>query len=207
MRRIATIIAIVLLSACDLMNPRKQTPPDGEAAAAARDSTGSAASAAPQDVSDDSAAAPSAASAADTAPADGPAELRKLAAAGGQVLVDGNEERVPAGELVVDTADTPAAYAGDYHFGDSEWESTLSLEVRGNAVTGTLKYAVFQNETWVAREMRLAGAAISGATLTARGWSGVFARYGGKPGLVILRSPSDRITAAEFGDKVEAAPE
>lgn len=182
MRQLAVLIVAVFLSACG-SEADEQKGVGGASAATA----------------DTASAPPPNAPAGPTRSVDGLVVLRKLAAAQRPVLIDGHEE-VPAAEFVPDEANAPSAYAGDYHFGDSEGESTLSLTVQGNSVTGRLAYAVWENETWVAQEVRLEGGAIEGATLTAPGWSGVFVRYQGQPGLVILRAPTD-VLQVEFGDK------
>lgn len=135
----------------------------------------------------------------------GAAELRKLAAAQQTVLTwdydeGGGEGEVPASEFVADV-NRPSAYAGSYHFGDSERESTLTITVQGEAVTGTLEYGGWENERWVTEVERLEGGTVEGARLSAPGWKGVFVRYRGKPGLVILRGPGP-LDRAEFGGKL-----
>jgi hypothetical protein len=190
MRQLAVFIAALFLFACASEADEQKGAGDGSAAKADSPRTADTASAPPPSPP---------AGPVRSGGVDGLVVLRKLAAAQRPVLIDGHEE-VPAGEFVPDEANSPSAYAGDYHFGDSEGESTLSLTVQGNAVSGRLAYGVFKNEAWVAQEVRLEGGSIEGATLTAPGWSGVFVRYQGQPGLVILRAPTD-VFGVEFGEK------
>jgi hypothetical protein len=138
----------------------------------------------------------------------GSAELRRLAAARQSIRVHGGEEDVEnfnASEFVADEM-SPPAYAGMYHFGDSEGESTLTLTVQGNTLAGTLQYSVWENETWVGKEVRLDDGRIAGARLIAPEWDGVFVRFRGQPGLVILRAPTDRL-GVEFGNKLDPRQE
>jgi hypothetical protein len=136
------------------------------------------------------------------ASADGVAELRRRAATQQPIFVNTLDvDSVAAGEFVPDEAGTPSAYAGQYHFGGSEWESTLTLSVQGSTVTGVLGYAEWENETWVGKEVRFGGGTIAGASLSAPGWMGVFVRYQGQPGLVILRGPTEQL-GGEFGTKL-----
>jgi hypothetical protein len=132
---------------------------------------------------------------------DGRAALRRLALARKPIGIDGGLEEASASEFVADTAKTPSAYAGDYHFGESEGESTLTLTVKGNTVTGVLEYADWVNKRWVGRQLRLDGGRIDGSMLVAPGWSGVFVRYEGQPGLVILRAPTN-LLRVELGVKL-----
>jgi hypothetical protein len=195
MRLIPMIIAIGLLAACDEAPRSREQDASGSTVAAVRNDADSGTATALRGGEN-----PAAAPAAGAPSADGAAELRRLAAAGKPILLPTAEE-VAAGEFVADTASSPSAYAGDYRFGDSEGESTLSLTVRGNAVTGGLGYASWENETWVGKEVRLDGGTIVGSTLTAPGWSGVFVRFRGRPGLVILKAPD--ILSVEFGEKLD----
>ena len=57
------------------------------------------------------------------------------------------------------------------------------------------------------KELSLGEIRIDGARLTAPGWSGVFARYEGRPGLLILSTPAEVISAPEFGEKQDADQE
>ena len=133
---------------------------------------------------------------------DGVAELRRLAATRQKILVDRLDvDSVSAGELVPHEATTPSAHGGEYHFGDSEWESTLTLSVQGNEVTGVLGYADWENETWVGKRVRFDGGKIIGASFSAPGWKGVFVRYQGRPGIVILRAATDRLSV-QYGEKL-----
>ncbi len=118
-----------------------------------------------------------------------------------QAMVVAGVEEVPAGEFELYLEDRPAGYAGEYHFGDSEEESTLELTVAGDRVTGVLTYATFENDNWVPREVRLTGGRIVGAMLVAPEWSGVFVRLGRQRGLILFRNPTDWIRT-EFGAKL-----
>jgi hypothetical protein len=60
-------------------------------------------------------------------------------------LEHSDADEADAGEFEAGGPTPPSAYAGEYHFGDSEGESTLTLSVQGNAVTGTLGYADWEN--------------------------------------------------------------
>jgi hypothetical protein len=205
MVRFPAFVAALCLCAC---NPLGETGepkgPDGSSANLSREHRDTAA---PVRVQGDSGAPPvKSPRLADTA-SEGETELRRLAEAGQSILVPGGSGvEVAPGEFVADLADNPSEYAGRYHFGDSEGESTLTLEVQGSAVSGALGYADWENETWVGKELRLDGGRISGARLTAPEWSGVFVRYQGKPGLVILRAP-EVISGVEYGRKLDAARE
>lgn len=130
--------------------------------------------------------------------ADAAAELRRLVAARQVIVVDHGD--TDPGEYEAGGANPPSAYAGEYHFGDSEGESTLTLSVQGNAVTGTLGYADWENEDWVPKEVRFDNGRIERGKLTAPGWSGIFASYQGQPGLIILRSPA-KLLQVEFGNR------
>lgn len=202
MRRFAATIMIVLLAACGDARTRGRSSTDAPAETDAPATPGPASTT--RDAGD-SAAAPG------NAPSivDGAAELRKLVAAGARIMVFETEEDAAASEFTVDSAGTPATWAGDYDFGDSEWESVLSLRLEGNAITATLSYGVLANDTtWVTHEERIDGVTISGATLTAREWSGVFARRHGRPGLIIFRAPAGgNIEPVEFGKKTEGSPD
>lgn len=146
----------------------------------------------------DSAEAATVATATRSSAGDGRAELQELAARGR--LVGSGSEEVAAGGFVADVASTPSTYAGEYHFGDSEGESGLALKVQGSVVTGTLVYADWEKDTWVPKEVRFEGGRIEGVRLTAPGWKGVFVRYNGSPGLLILEAPTDML-GVEFGFK------
>lgn len=204
MKRFPVFVAALCLCAC---NPFGETGEpkgsDGSSASLARERRDTAA---PVPVRDTRVPPVKSSRLADTA-SEGELELRGLAAAGRSILVPGGSgEEVAPGEFVADLADSSSEYAGEYHFGDSEWESTLTLEVQGSAVSGALGYADWENDTWVGKELRLDGGRISGARLTAPGWSGVFVRYQGRPGLVILRAPGV-ISGVEYGEKLDAARE
>lgn len=147
-------------------------------------------------VGDQPAPSPSTDSAADAA-----AELRRLAAVRQMIHLEHSDAgEADAGEFEAGGPNPPLAYAGEYHFGDSEGESTLTLSVQGNAVTGTLGYADWENETWVPKEVRFDSGRIERGKLTAPGWSGIFASYRGQPGLIILRAPTERLQI-EFGER------
>lgn len=130
--------------------------------------------------------------------------LASAPAAAQQPILVGAGEEVPSGEFALDLRTGPSAYAGDYHFGDSESESTLTLTIRGGSVTGRLSYSTWDDAkgTFVGDEVRLEGGRIVGAVLMAPGWSGVFVRYSGRPGLVIFRAPDD-VLKTEFGRKLD----
>ena len=200
MRRFPAVIAVVCFAACDsLAENGWRNRPEGSGASAPGERQ---AATAPAVVGREAAAAPLAAGPGPADPGDAAgAELRRLAAAGQTILVSGGSgEEVAAGEFVPDLVESPSAYAGGYHFGDSEWESTLELSVQGDSVSGVLGYADWENETWVGKELRLQGGRIDGARLVAPGWSGIFVRYEGRPGLVILRAPAQ--LGIEFGEKL-----
>lgn len=131
--------------------------------------------------------------------ADAAAELRRLVAA--RQMIRFQHDETDVSEFEVSEANPPSAYAGDYDFGDSEGESTLTLSMRGNAVTGTLGYADWENERWVPKEVRLDSGRIERGKLTAPGWSGIFVSYQGQPGLIILRAPT-HLMEVEFGERV-----
>lgn len=115
------------------------------------------------------------------------------------ILVSGYQE-VPSGEFELDL-DRPSAYTGDYHFGDSEGESTLRLTVTGDRVSGRLTYSVYRNRRFEPREVPLRNGRIVGAMLVGPEWSGVFVRRGRQKGLVLFRAPVDFIRV-EFGAKL-----
>jgi hypothetical protein len=115
------------------------------------------------------------------------------------ILVSGYQE-VPSEEFELNL-DRPSAYAGEYHFGDSEGESTLHLTVTGDRVSGRLTYAVWQNERFEPRAVPLREGRIVGAMLLAPEWSGVFVRLGRQKGLILFRNPTNFIRA-EFGAKL-----
>jgi hypothetical protein len=130
------------------------------------------------------------------------AELRRLAAARQMIHLEHSDaEEADAGEFEAGGAEPPLGYAGEYHFGDSESESTLTLSVQGNAVTGNFGYADWENERWVPKEVRFDSGRIERGKLTAPGWSGIFASYRGQPGLIILRAPTERLQI-EFGERI-----
>jgi hypothetical protein len=140
-------------------------------------------------------------SASDTS-TDGAAELRRLTAARRQILIDHlDADSASASEFTTDPANNPSAYAGEYHFGDSEWESTLTLTVHGDAVSGRLGYADWEHETWVGKEVRLDGGRIADATLVAPGWKAVFVLWNGQPGIVILRAPTRQL-GIQYGERL-----
>lgn len=146
--------------------------------------------------------APSPAPASSSGDGEGVTELQRLATTRQKILVDHLDvDSVDAGEFVPSQASTPSAYGGEYHFGDSEWESTLTLSVQGNEVSGVLGYADWENESWVGKEVRFDGGRIAGASFSAPGWKGVFVRYQGQPGIVILRAPTDRLSV-QYGEKL-----
>lgn len=186
------ILLAVLCCACTPETAEKRT-----AAVAADASDGSVRTPSPAQVGSNPVPSPATDSAADAA-----AELRRLAAARQLIHLEHSDAaEADAGEFKADGANPPLAYAGEYHFGDSEGESTLTLSVQGNAVTGTLGYADWENETWVGKEVRFDSGRIEHGKLTAPGWSGIFASYRGQPGLIILRAPTERLQI-EFGERV-----
>jgi hypothetical protein len=133
--------------------------------------------------------------------ADGVAELQRLIDTRRMIAMDRLDvDSVSAAEFAPNVASTPSVYGGEYHFGDSEWESELTLTVEGNTVTGELGYADWENETWVGKEVRFEGGTITGASFSAPGWKGVFVLYEGEPGVIILRAPTDRI-GIQYGNK------
>lgn len=126
------------------------------------------------------------------------------------IMVRGYVEVEP-GEFTIDLQPSAAAYAGTYHFGDSEEESDLELSVSGNRVTGRLTWGeLVDDRAWVESEARLEGGRIEGAMLIAPGWSGVFVRWNGNDGeeggrgLIIFRAPQDRLKT-EFGYREDDA--
>jgi hypothetical protein len=131
------------------------------------------------------------------------ARTPSAAAAQASIIIWGTEE-VDAGEFAIDLQRDPSAYAGSYRFGDSEGEATFRLSVQGHRVTGRLTYAVWKNNTWELREVRLDEGRIEGAMLIAPGWSGVFVRWDGTDyerggrGLVLFRSLGQRLDG-QFG--------
>lgn len=134
--------------------------------------------------------------------ADGVAELRQLTAAHRMIAMDRvDEDSVSAAEFTPNVASAPSAYGGDYHFGDSEWESNLALTVEGTTITGVLSYGSFENEKWVGEEVRFEGGTINGASFSAPGWKGVFVLYNGERGVIILRNPTDQI-GVQYGNKL-----
>lgn len=133
---------------------------------------------------------------------DGVAELRRLTAAQRKILIDHVDvDSASASEFTTDPASNPSAYAGAYHFGDSEWESTLTLTVNGDAVSGRLGYADWEHETWVGKEVRFGGGRITGSSLVAPGWKAVFVLWNGQPGIVILRAPTDQL-GVQYGERL-----
>lgn len=196
--RLIPLLLAALVCACDTSSDAREAGADAPPAADATPSTpGDSASAAPAD-SVPHAAVPGAVT-------EGAAALLRLAAEGKTVridLIDG--EDLDPREFTADSASDPSVFAGEYHFGDSEWESTLTLTVEGDAVTGELGYAdPGEGSTpWIPRRTPLDGGKIRGAMLAAPGWEGVFVRHRGRRGIVILRAPTDRIAPIEFGRKL-----
>ncbi|HST62352.1 MAG TPA: hypothetical protein VLK84_26855 [Longimicrobium sp.] len=117
------------------------------------------------------------------------------------ILIRGFEE-VAETEFTIDLEEA-WSYAARYHFGESEGESNLSLEVDGDRVTGTLDYGEVQDDTaWVIKQVRFEGR-IEGAMLIAPGWSGVFVRWKDERGLVLFRTPSPFIQGTQYGSRIE----
>lgn len=119
--------------------------------------------------------------------------------ASAQTFTDRHEEGIPASELTLDLESLPQAYAGTYHFGDSEWESTLKLTVRGSGVTGVLTYSVWNNaaNNWKQKTIRFTGT-ITANLLIAKDWKGVFVRRGDRRGLLLIEAGRDQ-NVREFG--------
>jgi len=193
--RSSSIFVALLLCACNVgvdkeeSGPKDRTPPSAAASDASR--TGAAAS------------IPAFTSGLGSANdgADGVAELQRLTDTHRMIAMDRLDvDSVSAAEFTPNVASTPSAYGGEYHFGDSEWESELTLTVEGNTITGELGYAEWENETWAGKEVRFGGGTITGASFTAPGWKGVFVLYNGEPGVIILRAPTDRI-GIQYGNK------
>jgi hypothetical protein len=115
-----------------------------------------------------------------------------------QTIIDGSEER-PASEFSLYVEKNPARYAGDYHFGESEGESTLTLKVKGTAVTGTLTYGVWdeRKKGWKSKKLTFKGK-IAGGMLIAGPWYGVFVQRGDARGLMFYAAPSDYVSGS-FG--------
>jgi|GEM_PF-4941694 hypothetical protein len=182
------ILLAVLCSACTPESAEKRAAGAGADARNRPASTPSTAQAG---------SSPAPSSSTDSA-ADAAAELRRLVAARQMIAIDHYD--IDPGEFEAGGANPPSAYAGEYHFGDSEGESTLTLSVRGNAVTGILGYADWENEDWVPKEVRLDSGRIERGKLTAPGWSGIFVSHQGQPGLIIIRSPAEFLQV-EFGER------
>ena len=119
-----------------------------------------------------------------------------------QTFIDGEDE-IPASALTLDVESSPSRYAGEYHFGFSEGESTLKITVKGGSVTGTLTYGEWDERTngWKSRTLTFKGR-IVGGMLVADKWYGVFVRHGKTRGLVFHEAPSDHVDRS-FGYRME----
>lgn len=115
------------------------------------------------------------------------------------------EDEIPVTSFQLDIARKPIEYAGDYHFGFSEGESNLHLNVKGASVTGELSYGVFneRRNRFDERTIKLKGGRIIGNMLVADGWYGIFVRYKENRGLILFKAPTDMIgLGTEFGYRV-----
>lgn len=119
-------------------------------------------------------------------------------AARAQTFTDAMEE-FSATVFALDVAASPSEYAGRYHFGESEWESELTLTVRGRSVTGVLTFGEWseKQQTWKTKKLRFTGT-IDGNMLVAGAWKGIFVRRGDRRGLLFMAAPDPHV-AKEFG--------
>ena len=108
-----------------------------------------------------------------------------------QAITDGEGEIGPE-EMTINLEAKPTLYTGEYHFGFSEGESSLTLAVKGSSVSGIFSYGVFDEKSsqFKPKRHRFQGK-IVGAMLVAPGWQGVFVKGRDRKGLVFFEAPTE----------------
>jgi hypothetical protein len=117
--------------------------------------------------------------------------LCSIARAQAPAITDGEGEISPD-EMTINLEAKPTLYAGEYHFGFSEGESSLTLAVKGSSVSGIFSYGVFDEKSsqFKPKRHRFQGK-IVGAMLVAPGWQGVFVKGRDRKGLVFFQAPTE----------------